>query len=253
VARKERAVGVLPEFRGLCEEFAAGVRSVLQEKLYAVYIYGAVTFPETKHTGDVDFHAVLVAPPTEEERANLLQLHARLEREVPPVGTDLDGYYVLLDDARRAGRPRHLLFPEIVDESWALHRAHMLAGRVAVLHGPDPRTIFASPTRAELDEALDGEIDYVKRHLADYPGYCVLNLCRLLYSWETGDVVTSKAAATAWALERFPAWRELIALGSLAYAKQATAAGLLALANGLPTFASFAQGEIESLRARRVS
>lgn len=246
-------MGVLPEFRGLCEEFAAGVRSVLQEKLYAVYIYGAVTFPETKHTGDVDFCAILVAPPTEEERASLLQLHGRLEREAPPVGTDLDGYYLLLDDARRAARPHHLLFPEIVDESWALHRAHMLAGRVAVLHGPDPRTIFASPTREELDEALDGEFEYVKRHLADYPGYCVQNLCRLLYSWETGEVVTSKAAATAWASQRFPAWRALISLGSLAYAKQATAADLEALASGLPTFYLFAQREIESLRARRVS
>ncbi|MDD5263786.1 MAG: DUF4111 domain-containing protein [Candidatus Bipolaricaulis sp.] len=249
----EGAMGVLPEYRGLCAEFAAGVRRTLGEKLYAVYICGAVTFPETEHTGDVDFHAILVARPTDEERAGLLQLHERLEREASPVGTDLDGYYVLLEDARRAMRPRHLLFPEIADESWALHRAHMLAGRVAVLYGPNPSTIFAPPTREELGGALDGELDYVARHLTDYPGYCVLNLCRLLYSWETGDVVTSKAAAAAWASERFPTYRALIALGSSAYAGRATAGDLESLANGLPAFYSFAQREIESLRSRRAS
>jgi hypothetical protein len=246
-------VGVLPEFRGLCKEFVAGVRGILGAKLYAVYIYGAVTFPETKHTGDVDFHAILASPPTVDERSDLLRLHERLERQVPPLGTDLDGHYILLEDARRAAPPRHVLFPEIVDGSWALHRAHMLAGQAVVLHGPVPETIFAPPTREEIGEALDGEFDYVTRHLADYPGYCVLNLCRLLYSWETGDVVTSKAAATAWASERFPAHRELISLGSLAYAKQATAADLEALASGLPTFYSFARREIESLRSRHDS
>ncbi|MEN6369768.1 MAG: aminoglycoside adenylyltransferase domain-containing protein [Thermotogota bacterium] len=250
---EKQPVNVLPEFRGLCEEFVAGVRSVLGEKLYAVYIYGAVTFPETKGTGDVDFHAILTAPPADSEREALLELHRHLEREVPPLGTDLDGHYILLVDARQAAPPRHLLFPEIVDESWALHRAHMLAGRVAVLHGPDPRTILAPPTREELDEALNGELNYVTQHLADYPGYCVLNLCRLLYSWETGDVVISKAAAAAWASRRFPSWREFVALASDSYAKPATAVDLEVLANGLPKFYSFAQGEIESLRPRRDS
>lgn len=241
---------VLPEFRDLCEEFVAGVRDILGARLYAVYIYGAVTFPETEHTGDVDFHVILKTSPTEGERADLLRLHERLEQEVPPLGTDLDGHYVLLADARRAAPPRHLLFPEIVDGSWALHRAHMLAGRVAVFYGPDPRTILPPPTREEIGEALGCELDYITRHLRDYPGYCVLNLCRLLYSWETGDVVTSKAAATAWASERFPAWRALISLGSLAYAKRATGADLEALANGLPTFYAFATGEIQLLRGK---
>ncbi|MCX6093342.1 MAG: DUF4111 domain-containing protein [Candidatus Bipolaricaulota bacterium] len=246
-------MSVLREYRGLCEEFVAGVRGVLAEKLYAVYIYGAVTFPETKHTGDVDFHVILTAPPTEDERADLLQRHERLEREVPPLGTDLDGHYILLADARRASSPRHLLFPEIVDGSWALHRAHMLAGRVVVLYGPDPGAIFAPPTREEIEKALGCELDYITRHLEDYPGYCVLNLCRLLYSWETGDVVTSKAAAVAWASKRFPAWRDLIALGSLAYANRATAGDLEALAGCVPEFYAFANGQMGLLRLRRVS
>ena len=239
------------ELGGLCDAFVTGLRDVLGEKLYAVYIYGAVTFPETESTGDVDFHVILTAPPTEGERAALLALHDRLGREVPPLGTDLDGYYILLGDARCAARPHHLLFPEIVDESWALHRAHMLAGRVAVLQGPGPETVYAHPTREEVCEALDGELDYITRHLEEYLGYCVLNLCRLVYSWETGDVVTSKAAATAWAVERFPAWRSLIALGAREYTRRATGGDVDALARGLPEFHAFATREIESLRKKR--
>ncbi len=244
-------IGVLPEFRPLCEALASGILRILGAKLHALYIYGAVTFPETQRSGDVDFSAILAVSPTDAERAGLLALHERLAREVPPLGTDLDGYYVLLEDARQAERPHHVLFPELVDDSWALHRAHMLAGRVAVLHGPEPRAVLLPPTRAEIDEALDGELDYVRSHLEQYPDYCVLNLCRLLYSWGTGDVVTSKAAAAAWARRRFVAWKTLIDLAISSYAKQATPGDRIEMLNRVPKMLGFATQRIAALRGAR--
>ena len=44
----------------MCESFLAGLKPVLGEKLYAVYIYGAAVFPDTLPTGDVDFHVILI-------------------------------------------------------------------------------------------------------------------------------------------------------------------------------------------------
>lgn len=244
-------MGVRSEVRDLCDAFVVGLRDTGDGKLHAVYVYGAVTFPETENTGDVDFHVILTAPPDDAERAALLELHERLAREFPPLGAELDGYYILLADARGRARPHHLLFPEIADESWALHRAHILAGRVIVLHGPDPKTIYAPPSWPELAEALDGELDYVTRHLEQYPAYCVLNLCRLLYSWETRDVVTSKAASAAWARTRVPDRASLIDLALKSYAQQASSEDCRALECGATDFHAYARGRIESLRLTR--
>ena len=240
-----------PEIRDLCRAFVEGLGDIVGTRLYAVYIYGALTFPETEYAGDVDFHAILSAAPSESERAALLTLHDRLAREFPPLGAELDGYYILLGDARGSTPPRHLLFPHLVDDSWALHRAHILAGRCVVLRGPDPKTVYVAPTWAEVADALDGELDYVARHLAQYPDYCVLNLCRLVYSWETGDVVTSKAAGAAWASRRFPAWKPLIDLALMSYAKRTSEADRETLLVGAADLYPLATREIDAARGRR--
>jgi hypothetical protein len=239
------------EMRGLCCAFMEGLDGILGASLYAVYVYGALTFPETEYTGDVDFHAILSAAPSEPERTALLALHDLLAREFPPLGAELDGYYLLLEDAQGSAPPRHLLFPHLVDDSWALHRAHILAGRCIVLHGPDPTTVYVAPTWSEVSQALDGELDYVAHHLEQYPDYCVLNLCRLVYSWEAGDVVTSKAAAAAWASRRFPAWKPLIDLALKSYAKQTSAADRVILLAGAADLYPIATHEIDAARARR--
>lgn len=240
------------EIRELCWAFRDGLRDVLRDGLHAVYVYGAVTFPETTHTGDVDFHAILSQPPTSAERAALLALHERLAAEFPPLGAELDGYYILLDDARGTASPQHLLFPHLFDDSFALHRAHILAGRVIALFGPDPMTIYVAPTWTELEAALNGELAYVANHLTQYPAYCVLNLCRLLYSWEMRDVVTSKAASAVWALEHLPAWRPLIGAARASYAHADTAAHRALLSDQVDTFYRFSVTSIAEAQARRV-
>ncbi len=238
-----------PEIRELCLAFCDGLRDALREKLRAVYVYGAVTFPETKHTGDVDFHAILSQPPTGAERAALLALHERLAAEFPPLGAELDGYYILESDARGSTPPQHLLFPHLSDESFALHRAHMLAGRVLILYGPDPREIYVAPVWVELAKALDGELDYVARHLTQYPAYCVLNLCRLLYSWETRDVVASKASSAAWAMKRTPGWVWIVKRAMDAYERRVSGAEDPGLAQGVHDFHAFAVREIAARRS----
>jgi hypothetical protein len=89
--------------------------------------------------------------------------------------------------------------PGFRDQSWALHRAHVHAGRFVLTKGPDPRTIVPEPTWAELDEALQAELGFVEEHLVDAPAFGVLNLCRILYSYETLDVVIGKLQAALWA------------------------------------------------------
>jgi hypothetical protein len=215
------ASDVPDEIRDLCHAFQHGLEVALGRKLYATYLYGALAFPEGGATGDIDFHVILSEPLNDREKGELEALHAVLARDYPPLGEELDGYYVLLADARQSSPPPHQFLPNVVDESWALNRAHILAGRCIVLHGPDPRQLYLPPSWLELECALQGELDYVERHLDRYPAYCVLNLCRLMYSFETGDVVVSKRASAAWADAAFPEWRPLIQAARNSYDRQA--------------------------------
>jgi hypothetical protein len=112
---------------GLCQALVHGLRQVLGDKLYGVYVYGAAAFSEAAPTGDIDFHVILAAPLTDVEQVAVRDLHAALARDYPPLGAELDGYYLLLTQARQSSPPTHQLRPEMVDASWALHRAHIRA------------------------------------------------------------------------------------------------------------------------------
>jgi hypothetical protein len=239
--------------RRLSSAFVDGLREVLGEKLFALYFYGAVAFPETQALGDIDFHAILGARLSDGERRALVELHERLASDFPPLGGELDGYYLLLEDAGRITPPRDELRPDKIDESFALHCAHLRAGRSIVLCGPDPRDVYPEPSWTDLEAALDGELDYVTRHLDQYPDYCILNLCRLLYSFEARDAVTSKAAAAAWARRKFSEWERPIALALESYAHLASPREAETMKADLARFHAFAQDRIAALREKASS
>jgi hypothetical protein len=217
-----------------------GLRAALGTQLSSLILHGAVAFPESGATGDIDYTALLTEPLAPAENAALHRRHAALARDYPPLGAGLDGYYLLLADALRPGLPPDQLRPGLSDGSWALHRAHILAGRCIVLHGPDPRDYLPAPAWPELAAALEGEMEYVKRVLDVYPHYCILNLCRLIYSHATRDVVISKRAAGAWARERFPRWRPAIDGAARVYDGTATEQDRALLGATVRSFCEFA-------------
>jgi predicted nucleotidyltransferase len=206
----------------ISKAFAGGLRRILGNKLYGVYIYGAAAFPDDVPTGDIDFHVILNDLLTGDERLQLEKLHDTLGRDFPPLGAEMDGYYILLADARRPSPPRSEMWARATDNSWALHRAHIRAGRVLVLHGPEPKEVYPPATWSEIERALELEFEYVVDHLDQYPDYCILQLCRLVYSYETRDIVVSKAQASDWASNAFPEWAQHIELARKSYAHQAT-------------------------------
>jgi len=213
----------LPEdIQGLCQALRQGLKATLGDKLYAIYVYGAAAFPETSSTGDIDFHVILTEALTDEERDAIIELHSALARDFPPLGAELDGYYLLLAEARRTSPPAHQLRPDITAESWALDREHIRAGRCLIVYGPEPKQVYPPTSGAELKRGLLSELKYVEAHLGEYPDYCILNLCRLMYSFETKEVVVSKVQAADWAHEVFPQWQKHIEVARRSYARQAT-------------------------------
>jgi Domain of unknown function (DUF4111) len=90
-----------------------------------------------------------------------------------------------------------------------------------ILYGPRPVSFVPPITRKILFRALEREAGYLREEIINNPhskwravpfyrAYAVLTLCRILYSFSTGTVV-SKQRAAKWAMKRLPPqWSELI-------------------------------------------
>ena len=232
--------------------FVDGLRRILGEKLHGVYIYGAAAFPDAFPTGDIDYHVILNSELTDSERSEVQELHESLAEQYPPLGGEMDGYYILLDDARRETSPRSQMWRRATDDSWALHREHIRAGRHIVLHGPDPTGIYPPAAWPEIESALYGELDYVEKHLHEYPDYCILNLCRLIYSFETRNVAVSKAQASDWACDALPEWRRHVELAKKSYARQATSEDRQFMLAEVGCFLEYAHERIERARQKGI-
>jgi hypothetical protein len=239
-----------PAMEELGRVFVENLELILGDNLYSVTFYGAAVFPETLPTGDVDFHVILRRALIGDDRSALEEMHRQLALDYPPLGGEMDGYYIRLDDVRKNEPPYSQLWQKARDNAWALHCAHIRAGRCVVLHGPPPEEIYAEPSWNEVESALYDELAYVERHLEKYPDYCILNTCRLIYSFETRQVVISKAWAAGWAWERYPEWRPHIEAAKRSYAREATAADEQLMATGARAYYDFAVGQIRLSQAR---
>lgn len=245
-----RGFGDLPQqVQTVSTSFLDGLKAALSENLHGVYLYGAIVFPESGYIHDIDFHVIVKRPLTTRENEEIRLLHKTLASEFPPLGAELDGYYILLDDAQQVSPPKHQVYPDIFDDSWALHRAHIRAGYCIILHGQDPKQIFPAPTWSELVAGLEAEQRFIEKHLSEYPDYCVLNLCRLVYSYSTKDVVISKRAAAEWGLDCFVEWRRLIEAALRVYEREEEGEDRRLLESETERFYQFAGDRIEESKA----
>ncbi len=222
------------------------LKKILGKKLYGVYIYGAAAFPDKLPTGDIDFHVILTRSLTENEKLQLEKLHESIAQRFPPLGGELDGYYILLKDTVKKVPPKSQMWKRATDTSWALHREHILAGRCIVFYGPDPKEIYQPAEWSEIETALYGELDFVEKNLQNYPDYCILNLCRLIYSFETKDVVISKDKASEWAIKALPQWKELIKLARKSYEHRASQKDKEFMSSEVGKFLEFAKKRVQS-------
>jgi Domain of unknown function (DUF4111)/Nucleotidyltransferase domain len=91
----------------------------------------------------------------------------------------------------------------------------------AVLFGPRPKTFLPPITPEILFPALEREVGYLREEISEKPksewknvpsyrAYTVLTLCRILYSFGKGTIV-SKQRAARWAIKHLPEeWHEII-------------------------------------------
>ncbi len=193
---------------------------------------------------DVDFHIIISEALSENEIEAIKSLHEVLKAE-SSLGEELDGYYLALEDAKKGENPRHQIWTNAVDNAWALHRAHVHAGKFELLYGEDPRHFLPTATWEDCRPALASELQFIKDH-PEYPQFGMLNLARLLYSWRTKDVVTSKYESAQWALEKLDTkWHPAITAALRDYEERMQPGDSQLLAEVFPDFLEYCQAEID--------
>ena len=231
----------------ICTGLVDGLKEILGGKLYGIYLYGAAVFPDSGPVTDIDCHVILNQPLDDRNREAVFLLYDRLKKDYPPLGQELDIWYILFGDAQNAELPTNQLKTDMRDEWWALHRAHVRAGRYITLFGPEPDDIFPTPSWEDITSALDHELQYIKNNL-DYPAYCVLNLCRIAYSYKERDVVISKRFSSLWAMDKFPEWVDIIRAALRTYEGKDTNADKSLLQADLDRFLEFSLKCIDDCR-----
>jgi aminoglycoside adenylyltransferase-like protein len=229
--------------------------AILGDDLVAMWAFGGTTSVEDPaHPGDLDTYVLLGERPGEATVGRIEAAEAAVgsERDV-----EWDSWYVLADDARKEDPPRHAWRQGRRDTAWALNRAHFLAGRYVRLHGPDPATIVAAPTRDELESDLSRELEHIERHVLEgdtdpYEAtYALLNGSRILHSAGTDDPAISKRAAGAWGLDQLPArWHLALHAALRNYEGRATAEDRDLLAAEMAPFVAFVRERLPLAQER---
>ncbi|MFC1573247.1 aminoglycoside adenylyltransferase domain-containing protein, partial [Candidatus Eisenbacteria bacterium] len=235
------------QIHDVTKAFVDEAASILGAKLYGIYMYGASVFDDGGPIQDIDCHVILNGPLGKDEREALLNVHKELAERYPPLGGELDAYFILLDAAKASAPPQHQLDLTTFDNSWALHCAHVRGGRYVILWGPEPTEVFPAPSWGEIATALEDELAYVKGHLC-HPAYCVLNLCRIAFSYSEKDPVKSKHGSGLWASERFPEWKPLIQVAMRVYEKEHSEEDGRLLGKQLNSFLMFVEEYLDRIQ-----
>jgi aminoglycoside adenylyltransferase-like protein len=218
-----------------------GLHDILGDDLVAMWAHGGTIASARPRQADLDTYVVLAGRPDAATVQSIESLQDAIEADV---GLEWDNWYITADDATQSGPPAHAFRDDRIDQSWAIQRAHWLAGRYWSLHGSAPDAMVPAPTSAEIAADLREELEHLERHVAagDYTDpyeatYAILNSCRILRSLETRDVVISKREAGAWALEHLPdRWHPLLRAAMRYYDAEATPEDIKLLAADMAPF-----------------
>lgn len=253
------ALDQLPERpRQAWERLRDELRSILADDLVAVWAYGGSVAAGmggvTRHRGDLDTYVIVRRQIGERTASGIDAAQAAIGAEL---GAEWDTWVVLENDARRPEAPAHAYRHDRRDTSWAINRAHWLAGRYAHLHGAHPTEVVPAPTWPEVTADLDRELEHLEAHVANddtdafEATYAVLNGSRILRALATKDVAISKREAGDWALERLPdRWHPTLRAAIRAYEERPGSEDVALLAAEMGPFVAMVRAGLAPLEER---
>jgi predicted nucleotidyltransferase len=207
------------EVNEMLRRLLGGVRARLGPHFVGMYLYGSLAAGDfSAESSDIDFLVVTDDELPRELFESLREMHARIHAEGGSKwAAELEGSYVPRRALRRYD-PRDARHPHIDrggsaldierhDADWVVQR-HVLHERGVALAGPPIASLVERVGPKELREGVRELLrswwvpmlaDPTRLRGPGYQRYAVLTMCRMLYTFRHGAVV-SKPAAARWAL-----------------------------------------------------
>ncbi len=218
-----------PDVNEILDLLLTRIKTILQCQFVGMYLFGSLANGDFDQYSDID---VLIV--TEEEISNnlfstLQKMHAEIARIDSSWAVQQEVSYIPRSALQRFDRSNNLhphldrgegeiLYWMAHESDWIIQR-HILRECGVVITGPDLKTLIAPILRDELRQAVVEVLPLWVKPILDepdkigargYQSYCVLSLCRMLYTLQNKAILSKPAAAT-WALHTLDAcWKPLI-------------------------------------------
>ena len=218
-----------PDVNEILTLLFSDVQKILGNQFIGMYLFGSLANGDFDEHSDIDVLVVTDQGISQSTFSALQELHKRINTIDSPWAVQIEASYMPQGALRRFD-PANNIHPhmdrgdnEVLhwmshESDWIIQR-HILRERGIVIKGPDLRTLIDPVSSDELRKAVLNVLPlWVKPILEDpslikkrgYQSYCVLTLCRMLYTVKHGEIL-SKPGAAKWALEQMdPEWKPLI-------------------------------------------
>jgi len=212
------------QVRALLQDITVRLPVILGKNLVGIYLYGSLTQRAfNAKRSDID---CIVVTQRNLSDAQFRKIDAWLARaaETNPWTSRLQLLFLIKDEVLTMNSKACLYQFGVLKRSGSdgnpIIWMNVLHSGVVLL-GPRPESFVPTITPKILFQALEREVGYLReeisekpdrewRDVASYRAYAVLTLCRILYSFRRGTIV-SKQRAAKWAIKYLPQeWGEII-------------------------------------------
>ncbi len=217
-----------PDVNEILNLLLSRVQEILGDQFIGMYLFGSLANGDFDQHSDIDVLVVTDAEISEDGFSALEEMHKQINKIDSPWAIQLEASYIPKNALRRFD-PANILHPHMDrGDNETLHRMshandwiiqrHILRERGIVITGPDLKTLIDPVSPNDLRQAVADVLPLWANPILDdpsrinqhgYQSYCVLSLCRMLYTLKYGEIV-SKPFAAEWAKENWNHWAELI-------------------------------------------
>ncbi len=205
------------------------VKNILQDELAGMYLFGSLANGDFDEHSDIDVLFVTKNEISENQFQVLHEMHEDIIKIDSPWAIQLEVSYISKDALRRydplnnkhphmdRGNNEHLHIMQH-DSDWIIQRYVLLKCGIPII-GPDLNTLIDPVNSGDLRRAVADILhswlchflnEPQTLHYRGYQSYTVLTLCRILYTYKNGDVV-SKPVAAEWTKQNLdPKWVSVI-------------------------------------------
>jgi predicted nucleotidyltransferase len=217
-----------PDVNEILNLLLSRVKEILGDQVIGMYLFGSLANGGFDQHSDIDVLVVTKAEISEDAFSALKEMHKQINKIDSPWAIQLEVSYIPQKALRRFD-PANILHPHMDrgnDETlhrmshandWIIQR-HILRERGVIITGPDLKILIDPVSQDDLRKAVADVLPLWANPILDdpsqidkrgYQSYCVLSLCRMLYTLKYGEIV-SKHFAAEWAKENWSHWTGLI-------------------------------------------